>query len=91
MQLSLPVQIMMSHDWPAGIANHGDMECLLKHKPYFKKDIEKNALGNKPTAELLECMKPDYWFAAHLHVKFAALVRHNDASLDFYSIMLPYC
>lgn len=69
---------MLSHDWPANVINHGNTKQLLKNKPYFEEDIEKDNLGSKPTAELLEIIKPNYWFAAHLHVKFAAIVKHND-------------
>lgn len=35
-------------------------------------------MGSKPCEELLNTLKPDYWFAAHLHCKFAALVPHSD-------------
>ena len=78
--MSQPVHIVLSHDWPAGVYNHGNMKQLLKIKPYFKKEVEEDTLGNKPAAELLECLKPDFWFSAHLHVKFAAYVKHKDVS-----------
>ncbi|VDM41547.1 unnamed protein product [Toxocara canis] len=71
------VDIMVSHDWPAGITDYGDVEDLLKKKPFFKEDIEKNALGNPATMSLLHEIRPRYWLAAHLHCKFAALVPHQ--------------
>ncbi|RLU19937.1 hypothetical protein DMN91_008496 [Ooceraea biroi] len=73
-QLSGKIDIFLSHDWPAGVTKYGDEDALLKQKPFFKNDIESNALGSPPCMELLELLHPSYWFSAHLHCKFAALV-----------------
>lgn len=73
-QLSGKIDIFLSHDWPAGVTKYGDEDTLLKQKPFFKDDIENNTLGSPPGMELLECLYPSYWFSAHLHCKFAALV-----------------
>lgn len=73
----LNMNCFISHDWPEGIAHYGDLERLLKRKPFFKKDIEKGELGNPHYMNLLRRMTPNYWFSAHLHVKFEANVSHE--------------
>ena len=73
-----PVDVFLSHDWPVGITEYGDERALLSRKPYFGEDIRKGELGNPHTLSLLKQMKPAFWFSAHLHCKFAALVPHEE-------------
>jgi lariat debranching enzyme len=69
--------IFLSHDWPLSIAPHGDLPTLLRRKPFFADEIRDNTLGSKPLLQVLKVLKPRWWFAAHLHVKFAAIWRHD--------------
>ncbi|EIM82251.1 uncharacterized protein STEHIDRAFT_160806 [Stereum hirsutum FP-91666 SS1] len=74
--LSSPT-IFLSHDWPQSIPHFGDLPSLLRRKAFFRADIESGQLGSPPLMDLLRTLKPEWWFAAHLHVKFEALVRHE--------------
>ncbi|KAI5655100.1 hypothetical protein M9H77_32287 [Catharanthus roseus] len=78
MQVEGPIDIFLSHDWPIGITDHGDLRKLLREKPFFEQEIKEGTLGSKPAAELLDKLKPAYWLSAHLHCKFAALVQHGE-------------
>ncbi|CAG2237878.1 DBR1 [Mytilus edulis] len=80
-QLTRPVKIFVSHDWPRNIWKYGDVHELLKRKPDFQKDIDDGRLGNPFHEELLYYLKPEYWFAAHLHIKFPAAVQHEASSI----------
>lgn len=77
LQISRPVDIFLSHDWPRGIYNFGNVNMLLKKKQYFREEVEQDRLGSPAAKDLLFHIKPDYWFAAHLHVKFPAIVQHQ--------------
>jgi len=77
-QIAKPIDMFLSHDWPEGIYRYGNVEQLLKRKPFFREDIEKGELGSPPAMEVLMKLKPSYWFSAHLHNKFAAIVDHGD-------------
>lgn len=35
-QISPPLNIFLSHDWPTGICDFGDKEDLLLRKPFFR-------------------------------------------------------
>ena len=72
--------IFLSHDWPLGIERYGDLSWLLHAKPFFSDEVERNALGSPPLWSLLQELKPRHWFSAHLHVQYAACVRHAGAS-----------
>lgn len=74
--LSSPT-IFLSHDWPQSIEHHGNLRDLLRRKPYFRDDINKGALGSPPMMNLLRTLQPDWWFSAHLHCRFEAVVSHE--------------
>jgi lariat debranching enzyme len=90
-QLSRPVDIAMSHDWPTGIAKHGDTESLLRRKPFFRQEVEEGSLGSPPAEALLNHLKPKFWFSAHLHVKFAAAVHHDQSGTVTRFLALDKC
>ncbi|CEH14913.1 RNA lariat debranching enzyme [Ceraceosorus bombacis] len=73
----LSPNIFLSHDWPNTIEQHGDTDWLKRKKPFFTDEINSSTLGNPPLMDLLQRLKPQYWFAAHLHVRFAALYKHD--------------
>lgn len=75
------LDIMMSHDWPNGVVYNGNYRNLLRVKPFFEKDINSRQLGSPINWQLLRDLKPKWWLAAHLHVKYEATVEHKKRKL----------
>ena len=44
MQLQKPLDVFLSHDWPQGIQNHGNLAQLLQRKPFLRKDVSASCL-----------------------------------------------
>ncbi len=38
-QLQHPLDIFLSHDWPRGIANHGNLQQLLSRKAFLRAEV----------------------------------------------------
>ncbi|VDQ11640.1 unnamed protein product [Trichobilharzia regenti] len=78
-QIRRRLDIVFSHDWPRGIYHYGNINQLTRRKPHFRSEIDSDILGSPPGEQLLCRLKPRYWFSAHLHCKFSAVVEHSDS------------
>ncbi|KAL6949755.1 hypothetical protein ACO0QE_000413 [Hanseniaspora vineae] len=78
----LPLDMVLSHDWPAVATRHGNVEDLLKRKPYFGKEISKGELGSKLYDPLLQVMRPKHWLSSHLHVKWGCEIPNTFANVE---------
>lgn len=90
-QISTPIDICLSHDWPRGVYNFGNADELVRFKPYFRDEIAANKLGSPPCEGLLQHLKPTYWFSAHLHCKFSAIIPHEGTELSTKFLALDKC
>lgn len=73
LQLRTQVDICVSHDWPRAIERHGDSKHLFRMKPAFERESRDGSLGSPAAEYVLDRLRPAYWFAAHMHCKFAAI------------------
>ncbi|KAK0574701.1 hypothetical protein LWI29_027689 [Acer saccharum] len=77
LQVEEQIDIFLSHDWPLCITDYGNWKELVRHKPHLTSQIQDRILGSEPAAKLLKKLKPSYWFSAHMHCEFSALVQHG--------------
>lgn len=77
------LDIALSHDWPSEIEKFGNINRLLRRKPFFKADIEKGELGSPLNRFLIHYLEARYWFSAHLHVKYEAKIYSKDSMSYF--------
>lgn len=72
LQLKSQIDIGVSHDWPRAIERHGNERALFRAKPDFEQESKDGTLGNLAATYVMDRLRPPYWFAAHMHCKFAA-------------------
>jgi lariat debranching enzyme len=85
LQLRTQVDVGISHDWPRGIEWLGDWKALFAKKDLFEADARAGTLGSSAGKYVLDRLRPPYWFSAHLHCKFSAIVNHAVAAADTYT------
>jgi lariat debranching enzyme len=79
LQIRTQVDIGISHDWPRAIEKYGDERDLFRMKPDFEQESKDGTLGNIAATYVMDRLRPPYWFAAHMHCRFAATrIYRND-------------
>ncbi|KUI53277.1 Lariat debranching enzyme [Cytospora mali] len=73
LQIREQVDVGLSHDWPRGIEQYGDVQQLYRLRPMWKQEIMDNALGSPAAEYVMDRLRPAYWFSAHMHWKFTAI------------------
>ncbi len=64
---------VLSHDWPRCAARGGDVEALLRSKPFLADDVRAGVLGS-PLLDPVAQGGHRLWLSAHLHVAYAAVL-----------------
>jgi hypothetical protein len=81
LQVRLPVDIGISHDWPRRMEWFGDYEKLFVDRPSFLESAITDNLGSAPAEEVKKFLRPRYWFSGHMHVKYSAVVEQRAISM----------
>ena len=91
LQVRSPVDIGISHDWPRRVEWFGDYKKLFADRPGFFKSTKVDGLGSAPAEQVMNHLRPHYWFSGHMHIKYAAVVQHkgNTAGDDLRDLAIP--
>ncbi|KAJ5785324.1 RNA lariat debranching enzyme [Penicillium pulvis] len=82
LQVRTQVDIGLSHDWPRSIEKSGDSEALFRKKKHLREDSIHGRLGSKAARDVLDRLRPAYWFSAHLHARFALTMGHDGTAIQ---------
>ncbi|KAI4159753.1 MAG: hypothetical protein L6R39_000310 [Caloplaca ligustica] len=80
LQVRNQVDVGVSHDWPRKVEWDGDYKQLFRFKPYFQSDAQNGRLGSPAARYVMDRLRPKWWFAAHLHSKYSAIVHYDHAT-----------
>ncbi|KAJ5760327.1 DBR1-domain-containing protein [Penicillium odoratum] len=82
LQVRTQVDIGLSHDWPRAIEKSGNSAALFNKKKHLRDDSIHGRLGSQAARQVLDRLRPAYWFSAHLHTRFALTMGHNGTTLQ---------
>ena len=77
LQVRFPVEIGVTHDWPRHVEWFGDYKKLFADRPSFFESAKIDGLGSVPAEQIMNFLRPKYWFSGHMHVKYSAIVEHT--------------
>ncbi|KAI9834163.1 MAG: hypothetical protein M1826_005274 [Phylliscum demangeonii] len=77
LQVRTQVDVAVSHDWPRAVEWYGNHRALFKRKDQFEAESIAGTLGSAAAKSVMDRLRPAFWFAAHLHIRFTAVVTHG--------------
>lgn len=77
LQVRFPVDIGISHDWPRRVEWFGDYKKLFADRPNFFESAKIDNLGSAPAEQVMNLLRPKYWFSGHMHIRYTAVVEHK--------------
>jgi lariat debranching enzyme len=63
----------------------------LKILPLLMLQVNSRIPGSRPAAKLLDKLKPPFWFSAHLHCRFPAIIQHGEGGPTAKFLALDKC
>ena len=82
MQIKTQVDVGLSHDWPNGVEWMGDWKSLFRFKRHFEDEARAGQLGSMAAKYVMDRLRPRYWFAAHMHARFAAVAKYDQPNVS---------
>ncbi|KAL6935198.1 uncharacterized protein HGUI_03075 [Hanseniaspora guilliermondii] len=75
------IDFVMTHDWPQNVFHNEDPHIesqLLKIKPFFRDDINSGKLGSTIYDKIMDTLRPEIWFSAHLHINYETSIEYEN-------------
>ena len=82
LQVRSPIDIGLSHDWPRRVEWFGDYKKLFADRKHFFESAKIDSLGSAAAEQVMNFLRPRYWFSGHMHIKYAATIEHKDNKGD---------
>ncbi len=60
----------------------GDYKKLFAERPTFFESAKIDNLGSAPAEQVMNHLRPKYWFSGHMHIKYSAVVEHKDNTAE---------
>lgn len=84
LRIKTQVDVGISHDWPRGVEWMGNWKALFAQKDLFEADARAGKLGSSAAKYVMDLLRPLHWFSAHLHCKFAAVIKYGEETQSAY-------
>ncbi|KAI9692306.1 MAG: hypothetical protein M1822_006537 [Bathelium mastoideum] len=61
----------------------GDYEKLFADRPSFFESAKIDNLDSAPAEQVMNLLRPDFWFSGHMHIKYTAEVDYEDNENEY--------